>query len=94
MRNLHIAAVLCLLLTATHGLTYYTHNFNTVTTKAPYYNVGFTTGGTTLQINVTLLGVTFMTTPGLVQMFQGANIYRDSDPTTPIPLTRTCTTGQ
>ena len=61
MKYLLLAAIVCLLVGSTQGLTFYQYNYNTVTntdTDKPYYNLGYIYSGNMIMVNLTMLGTT------------------------------------
>ena len=74
MKTFFVISLLCLLLGTAYSLTNYQHNFNTLTTNVPYYNLGYIYLGTSIQINITLPGITSIDLTDLtIELFPTGN---------------------
>ena len=91
MKYLLLAAIVCLLVGSTHGLTFYQYNFNTVTnigTNIPYYNLGYIYGGNSIMVNITLVGTSTVDIVNLVVTLRDINNARPA-----LTAAAACTSG-
>ena len=76
MKNFYLAVFLCLLVAPSFSLTTYTHTFDSSTTDQPYYILGYINAGNSIQVNLTIPGVTTNDFTGLAVTFQDQNKNR------------------